>query len=98
MANISFYTSPFICMYIYRKGLYTLEKTQTMTPLLVGISWLVALSVFVRALGRVNNPNYIEFLKVLITKTDPETYLQSIRKYDFEFYKWPVSYSLPPQR
>ncbi|CAK1588497.1 unnamed protein product [Parnassius mnemosyne] len=98
VTNISLYTSPFIGMYIYKKGLYTLEKTQSMVPLFAGVGWFIALSFVVRALGRVSNPKYVEFLKDLTnTSIDQKTYLQSIRKYDFEFNKWPVSYSMPPK-
>ncbi|XP_068633580.1 phosphatidylserine lipase ABHD16A isoform X2 [Battus philenor] len=96
VTSISKYTSPFIGFYIYRKGLYTTEKIQSITPLFVGIGWLLALSLIVRALGRALNAQYVEFLNVLNNTTaDRKTYLESIRKYDFEFSKWPVSYSVP---
>lgn len=97
MRSVSFYASPFICMYIYRKGWYTYEKTQSLAPLIVGFGWLVTVSLILRAVGRVTNPKYVEFLKTLSDDTsDFSTYLQSLRKYDFEFNHWPVSYNVPP--
>ncbi|KPJ09126.1 Abhydrolase domain-containing protein 16A [Papilio machaon] len=97
VASLSFYTSPFICMYVYRKGFYTFEKLQTLIPEVVVLGCLVAVSLIMRAIGRVTNPKYVEYLKALTdTNTDPASYLQSLRKYDFEFNNWPVSYTVPP--
>ncbi|XP_013179401.1 PREDICTED: abhydrolase domain-containing protein 16A [Papilio xuthus] len=95
LTSLSYYASPFIGMYIYQKGFYTFEKLQTLTPVATGFAWVVVLSIIIRAIGRVTNPKYVGFLRIFINTTlDPESYMQSLRKYDFEFKYWPVSYSI----
>ncbi|KAI5640378.1 protein ABHD16A [Phthorimaea operculella] len=93
--NITLYTSPFICMYMYRRS-FTLEETKSLARLFGGVGCLLAFSFLIRGLGRATNPKYLEFLKALTESgPDPKARLQAIRKYDFDFRAWPVDYAVP---
>ncbi|KAM3969059.1 phosphatidylserine lipase ABHD16A [Aphomia sociella] len=97
--NIGIYTSPFICMYIYKRGISVLEENKyALVRFFGGIGCLLALSYVIRGIGRVYNQKYVEFVKALnAPTTDKATYLEGIRKYDFEFSAWPSTYNLPPK-
>lgn len=97
--NIGIYTSPFIFMYIYKRGFFAMEETRSLARFLGGVGCLIALSFLIRSVGRAFNPQYTAFLKALTSSnTDQKIYLEKIRKYDFEFYAWPVSFAVSPRR
>ncbi|XP_049884727.1 phosphatidylserine lipase ABHD16A [Pectinophora gossypiella] len=96
--NIGIYTSPFICMYIYKRGFFSIEETRNLARFFGGIGCLIAFSFLMRGFGRATNPKYVAFYKALTnTVADQRVYLNNIRKYDFDFRSWPVTYSVPPK-
>lgn len=99
MMNIAIYTSPFICMYIYKRGFSVIEENKyALVRFFGGIGCLLALSYVIRGLGRFYNQKYVDFVKALKSPmTDKGSYLEGIRKYDFEFYAWPTTFIMPPK-
>ncbi|XP_013189456.1 phosphatidylserine lipase ABHD16A isoform X2 [Amyelois transitella] len=95
--NICIYTSPFICMYVYKKGLSVIEENKYgLLRFFSGIGCLLVLSYVLRGVGRVYNQKYSEFIKALSAPTtDTKVYLSALRKYDFEFYAWPATFKMP---
>lgn len=97
--NIGLYTSPFICLYIYKRGFFTFDETKALCCFFGGIGCLLALSFIMRAYGRSTNPKYIRFLTALKQPmTDKKAYLKEIRKYDFEYQAWPVTFKMPAKK
>ncbi|XP_053624449.1 phosphatidylserine lipase ABHD16A isoform X2 [Plodia interpunctella] len=94
--NIGMYTSPFICMYIYKKGLSVIEENKYgLLRFFSGLGCLLALSFVLRGVGRVYNQKYIDFINALTgPMVDKKTYLNELRKYDFEFHAWPTTYTV----
>ncbi|XP_037977938.2 phosphatidylserine lipase ABHD16A [Plutella xylostella] len=96
MLNLGIYSSPLLLMYLYRRGLYTVDEMKTMGRVFGGIGCIIAASLLLRAVGRVYNPEYMKFMKVLNQdRRDMREYLMSIRMYDFDFSHWPVSFAVP---
>ncbi|XP_035429247.1 phosphatidylserine lipase ABHD16A isoform X2 [Spodoptera frugiperda] len=95
LLNISLYTSPFICFYIYKRGFLSFDEVKSMGRLLGGLSCLMVISFLIRAYGRSLNPKYIQFVNTITnTLTDKQAYLTELRKYDFDIKGWPVTFSV----
>ncbi|CAH2103639.1 unnamed protein product [Euphydryas editha] len=93
--NVSIYTSPFICMYIYKRGFLSWDETRFLVCAFGGLGCFLAFSYLMRAIGRACNPKYVEFLNTINTPSeDHGAYLERIRKYDFEFYAWAPSFKM----
>ncbi|XP_047543508.1 phosphatidylserine lipase ABHD16A [Vanessa atalanta] len=93
--NCSIYTSPFICMYIYKRGFFSWDEARFLSYVFGGLGCFIAFTYFMRAIGRASNPGYVDFLNNLNTPSDDQrAYLERIRKYDFEFYAWVPSFKM----
>ncbi|CAG7826806.1 unnamed protein product [Allacma fusca] len=73
-------------------GIYCVWQRKLNYVIYLGI--LVASSYVLRAAGRAVNPTYLQFLEVLsrVKQSLSTENLELIRKYDFEFTSWPVTY------
>lgn len=97
--NIGVYTSPFIVMYMYKRGFFALDECRTLARFFGGVGCLIAISFLIRGIGRAYSPKYTQFLNALMNSySDQKIFLETIRKYDFEFYAWPVSYTVSPKK
>lgn len=97
--NISLYTSPFICMYIYKRGFFTIDEATTIGRVFSSIGCILAFSFILRAYGRSTNPTYVKFLQALSSSmNDKKVYLNGIRQFDFEFHAWPATFKVKPSR
>lgn len=65
MWNIGLFTSPVIATVLYKKGYFVMESLALMTKVLIGIGLILSSSYCIRAIGRVNNPVYVNFYGVL---------------------------------
>lgn len=89
------YTSPFIIMYIYKRGFFTVDEMKSLGRFFGGLTCILAFSFLIRGLGRANSDRYVKFIKALRTPmTDRHAYLDQIRKYDFDVKAWPVTYTV----
>ncbi|XP_023938649.1 phosphatidylserine lipase ABHD16A [Bicyclus anynana] len=96
IANVSVYTSPFICMYIYRRGLWW-EDLDFVVYVIFSIGSVLSLSYLIRAYGRATNPKYVDFINTLNKPiVDRHAYIESIRKYDFDIKAWPTTFAMQP--
>ncbi|CAF4749351.1 unnamed protein product [Pieris macdunnoughi] len=90
------YASPFICTYIYRRGFFSWDETTFLTKIMCGVSCFILFSFLVRAVGRAYNSKYTDFLFVIQQpKANTKEFMNHIRKYDFEFTSWPVTFAMP---
>ncbi|XP_050361449.1 phosphatidylserine lipase ABHD16A [Nymphalis io] len=93
--NYSIYASPFICMYIFKRGFFSWDEARFLSCAFAGLGCFFAFTYFLRAIGRACNPEYIDFLNNLNTPSDDQrAYLERIRKYDFEFYAWAPTFTM----
>ena len=76
--------------------MFTPNGAITMSKFVMGVCAIYVFSMNIRALGRVTNPTYREFLEVL-TSALREFNVENKRQlqlYDFEFFAWPVEFSM----
>lgn len=96
--SIAFYTLPICCVYVYYKGIYNNYDSNSYIRVAGAVGCLMTLSFLVRGLGRSANPKYMEFLRTYNDKSlNKVTYLSMLRKYDFDFTAWPVTYDARPE-
>lgn len=82
-------------MYIYKRGFLSWEEIKFLTYSFSGVGLFLAFAYFLRAYGRASNPVYLQFIDTLYRPTtNQSSYIESIRKYDFEFYAWPSSFTM----
>lgn len=95
MWNFSYYTSPLIVTFLYRRGYFVAESITTIGKLSTGIGLLVVISLCMRGIGRSQTKVYAKFLKALEAakvNTTSEEKKNALRLYDFEFKDWPVDF------
>lgn len=83
-------------MYLYKRGLISVDEWLTLATFVGGVGSIVAMAVLMRAFGRILNPKYVSFVEAL-RHTETNSYINNIRKYDFEFSSWPTTFSVPPR-
>lgn len=95
MWNISYYTSPLIVTFLYRRGYFVAESIASMAKISTGIGLLVVISLCMRGIGRSQSKVYTKFAKALemakANSKNPEAKNQ-LRLFDFDFKDWPVDF------
>ncbi|CAK1554605.1 unnamed protein product [Leptosia nina] len=89
------YTSPFICTYIYRRGFFSWDEALFLSKFFCGVGCFIVCSLLLRAVGRAMNSDYTDFLHAINRPKTDKDFLNSIRKYDFDFSAWPVGFAMP---
>ncbi|KAG4071462.1 hypothetical protein HA402_011616 [Bradysia odoriphaga] len=96
MWNISFYTSPLMLTFLYRRGYFVAESVSSFAKISTGIGLLVVISLCMRGIGRSQTKLYSKFLKSLEAakaNAKNEDLKNQLRLFDFEFKDWPVDFS-----
>ncbi|XP_041081660.1 phosphatidylserine lipase ABHD16A, partial [Polyodon spathula] len=92
--SLSYYTSPLLVFYLYRKGYICLSKlvpvgqyTGTLLILLLGVACL-------RGIGRWTNPEYVQFITILeeTKKNNSPQNKKKLASYNFDFRSWPADF------
>lgn len=97
MWNISYYTSPLIITFLYRRGYFVAESITSCAKISTGIGLLVVISLCMRGIGRSQSKVYSKFVKALEkSKSNPNSIdaKQALRLFDFEFKDWPVDFAV----
>uniref|UniRef100_H3B704 Abhydrolase domain containing 16A, phospholipase n=1 Tax=Latimeria chalumnae TaxID=7897 RepID=H3B704_LATCH len=92
--SISYNTSPLLLLYLYRKGYLCLSKLVPITQYVGTLLFLLAGVACLRGLGRWTNPDYVEFINVLLeakNNSSPEN-KRKLACYNFDFKSWPVDF------
>lgn len=97
MWNISYYTSPLIITFLYRRGYFVAESISSFAKVSTGIGLLVAISLCMRGIGRSSSINYTKFVKALDAakaNVTSQNAKDQLRLFDFEFSAWPVDFDV----
>lgn len=97
MWNISYYTSPLIITFLYRRGYLVAESITSIAKVSTGIGILVMITLCMRGLGRAQTRSYTKFIKVLQeakANVSNEEAKNKLRVFDFEFKDWPVDFDV----
>lgn len=93
--NLSLYSSPLICMFMYRRGMFMADNTVPLIKFVTGVGFVVFISLCMRAIGRMSNSNYKKFIATLdVASNNQPASLEALREYDFHFSAWPVNFSM----
>lgn len=97
MWNLSFYTSPLIITFLYRRGYFVAESVASFAKVSTGIGLIVMISLCMRGFGRSQSRSYTKFAKVLQeaqqNKNNSES-KQKLQMFDFDFSDWPVDFNV----
>lgn len=95
--NISYYTSPLIITFLYRRGYFVAESITSFAKVSTGIGLLVVISLCMRGFGRASTPTYKQFIKVLDqakANITNQSIKDKLRMFDFEFKDWPIDFNV----
>ncbi|XP_066579789.1 phosphatidylserine lipase ABHD16A [Amia ocellicauda] len=93
--SLSYYTSPLLVFYLYRKGYICSSKlvpvgqyVGTLLIVLVGVACL-------RGIGRWTNPEYIQFITILeeTKRNNRSENKKKLACFNFDFRSWPVDFN-----
>lgn len=94
MWNLSYYTSPLIITFLYRRGYFVAESITSFAKVSTGIGLIVMISLCMRSYGRSQTRAYTKFVEALNeAKADPKA-KEKLRMFDFEFKDWPVDFDV----
>lgn len=97
MWNISFYTSPLLVTFLYRRGYFVMESISTITKISTSIGLIVMVSMIMRGMGRSQSPSYARMIKAMELLKSPNTEEEgkrALRLFDFEFDYWKVDFDV----
>ncbi|KAM8847101.1 phosphatidylserine lipase ABHD16A [Synchiropus picturatus] len=93
--SLSYYSSPIILCYLYRKG-YICSSKLVPASQIVGTVLVCLLGVAcLRGWGRWRNSEYVQFISILeeTKKNHSSENKRKLRSYDFDFSYWPPDFS-----
>ncbi|XP_030375199.1 phosphatidylserine lipase ABHD16A [Scaptodrosophila lebanonensis] len=95
MWNISYYTSPLIITFLYRRGYFVAESMPTLAKITTSVGLIVMISLFMRGIGRLQSRAYSSMMKALEqAKANKTCGDADLRRFDFEFSAWPVDFDV----
>lgn len=95
--NISYYSSPLILTFLYRRGYFVLESITSLAKFSTGIGLLIAISLCMRGIGRSQTSSYIKFYRAYSTSKQKPKFNEAqkqLRLFDFDFAHWPVDFDV----
>ncbi|XP_078271926.1 phosphatidylserine lipase ABHD16A isoform X2 [Rhinoraja longicauda] len=93
--SVSYYTSPLLLLYFYRKGYIVMSKIIPATPYASAFLLFLTGVACLRGMSRWSNPEYVEFITILAEtkKQNTEENKKRLASYSFDFEHWPVDFS-----
>ncbi|XP_037933961.1 phosphatidylserine lipase ABHD16A [Teleopsis dalmanni] len=97
MWNLSYYTSPLIVTFLYRRGYFVTDSISSMAKFTTSIGLIVIISLCMRGIGRSQNRSYVKLIKALETQKSNVTNdekKRALRRFDFDFRAWDVDFDV----
>lgn len=95
MWNISYYTSPFIVTFLYKRGYLVADSISSFAKFTTSIGIIVVITLCIRGFGRTQSKSYVKMIKAIemskLSSSDEET-KRELRKFDFDFRSWQVDF------
>ncbi|XP_033729760.1 phosphatidylserine lipase ABHD16A-like [Pecten maximus] len=92
--SFSYWTSPVVLSLLYRRGYFSLDGMVSLGKLGFSLSVIYLVAWLLRGKGRWDNWDYIMFLDILMKAQKSDEYRRQLSKFDFEFWAWPIDYSV----
>lgn len=91
--SVSYYTSPLIFTFLYRRGYLVADSMPTLAKLTTSVGLIVIISLFMRGMGRRQSRAYTNMINALIqAQANPSS--DALRRFDIEFSAWPVDFDV----
>ncbi|XP_038045782.1 phosphatidylserine lipase ABHD16A-like [Patiria miniata] len=92
--SFSYYTSPFLLAYLYRKNYFSYEGMLGIGKVVGTVLPILAFALCIRGIGRYTNEEYCSFLALLESAkvNDSQELKKKLQFYDFEFSHWPTDF------
>ncbi|XP_072887722.1 phosphatidylserine lipase ABHD16A [Hemitrygon akajei] len=93
--SVSYYTSPLLLLYFYRKGYIVMSKIIPATPYASAFLLFLTGVACLRGMGRWTNPEYVQFITILAEtkRNNTEENKRKLASYSFDFDHWPLDFS-----
>uniref|UniRef100_W8B679 Abhydrolase domain-containing protein 16A n=1 Tax=Ceratitis capitata TaxID=7213 RepID=W8B679_CERCA len=95
MWNISYYTSPLIVTFLYKRGYLVTDSISSFVKFSTSIGIIVVITLCIRGFGRSQSKQYVKMIKAIemtkISNNDEEA-KRALRKFDFDFQSWQVDF------
>ncbi|KPP77652.1 abhydrolase domain-containing protein 16A-like, partial [Scleropages formosus] len=93
--SLSYYSSPLLLCYLYRKGYLCTSKLVPVSQYLGTVLVCLFGVACLRGLGRWRNPEYLQFITILdeTRRNHNPSNKRKLACYDFDFSYWPVDFS-----
>uniref|UniRef100_V9KRE8 Abhydrolase domain-containing protein 16A n=1 Tax=Callorhinchus milii TaxID=7868 RepID=V9KRE8_CALMI len=93
--SVSFYTSPLLLLYCYRKGYLCVSKLESAVPYASGLLLLLLGMTCLRGMGRWSSPEYVNFISVLeeAKRNNIPENKRKLASYSFDFRAWPEDFT-----
>ncbi|XP_030561045.1 phosphatidylserine lipase ABHD16A [Drosophila novamexicana] len=91
--SVSYYTSPLIFTFLYRRGYFVADSMPTLAKLTTSVGLIVIISLFMRGVGRRQSRAYTSMINAL-TLAKVNSSSDALRRYDIDFSAWPVDFDV----
>ncbi|XP_041069462.1 phosphatidylserine lipase ABHD16A isoform X1 [Carcharodon carcharias] len=93
--SVSYYTSPLLLLYCYRKGYIVMSKLIPATSYASVLLLILTGVACLRGMGRWTNPDYVQFISILeeTKRNNTAENKKRLAAYSFEFNHWPEDFS-----
>ncbi|XP_043542000.1 phosphatidylserine lipase ABHD16A-like, partial [Chiloscyllium plagiosum] len=92
--SVSYYTSPLLLLYCYKKGYIVMSKILPVTSYASLLLLVLTGVVCLRGVGRWTNPEYVQFISVLeeTKRNNTAENKKKLAHYSFDFSHWPEDF------
>ncbi|XP_064541735.1 phosphatidylserine lipase ABHD16A [Drosophila montana] len=91
--SVSYYTSPLIFTFLYRRGYFVADSMPTLAKLTTSVGLIVIISLFMRGVGRRQSRAYTSMINALtVAKVNRSS--DALRRFDIDFSAWPVDFDV----
>ncbi|KAH8395249.1 hypothetical protein KR222_003989 [Zaprionus bogoriensis] len=91
--SVSYYTSPLIFTFLYRRGYLVADSMPTLAKFSTSVGLIVVISLLMRGIGRRQSRAYTNMINALNqAKTNRSS--DALRRFDIDFSAWPVDFDV----
>ncbi|ALC44012.1 CG1309 [Drosophila busckii] len=91
--SVSYYTSPLIFTFLYRRGYFAAEAMPALAKISTSVGLIVIISLFMRGVGRKQSRAYSNMMTAL-TQAKANKSSEALHGFDIDFSAWPVDFDV----
>ncbi|KAH8302019.1 hypothetical protein KR044_001892 [Drosophila immigrans] len=91
--SVSYYTSPLIFTFLYRRGYFVADSMPTLAKFTTSVGLIVVISLLMRGVGRRQSKAYTNMVNALMqAKANKSS--EPLRRFDIDFTDWPTDFDV----